>query len=66
MTLIDFLKRLITLEVTNERVKDELALLYDFTFMEAFKILDRENKGALEIDDLIGSLQREFGITRFN
>ena len=40
MTLIEFLKKLINLEVVNERVKDELALLYDFTFSEAFKILD--------------------------
>ncbi len=45
MTLIEFLKRLIALEVANERAKDELALLYDFTFVEAFKILDRDNKG---------------------
>jgi hypothetical protein len=45
MTLIEFLKRLIALEVANERAKDELALLYDFTLVEAFKILDRDNKG---------------------
>jgi molybdopterin-guanine dinucleotide biosynthesis protein len=56
MTLIEFLKRLITLEVTNERVKDELALLYDFTLVEGFKILDRESKGSLEIEDIISSL----------
>jgi Ca2+-binding EF-hand superfamily protein len=66
MTLIEFLKRLIVLEVSNERVKDELALLYDFTFHEAFKILDRDSKGSLEVYDLISALQREFGITRFN
>ena len=56
MTLIEFLKRLIVLEVANERVKDELALLYDFTFHEAFKMLDRESKGSLEVDDLITAI----------
>jgi Ca2+-binding EF-hand superfamily protein len=56
MTLIEFLKRLIVLEVANERVKDELALLYDFTFQEAFKILDRDSKGSLEVYDLISAL----------
>jgi hypothetical protein len=53
MTLIEFLKKLINLEVVNERVKDELALLYDFTFSEAFKILDNKQKGFLEIDDIL-------------
>jgi hypothetical protein len=56
MTLIEFLKRLIVLEVANERVKDELALLYDFTFHEAFKILDRDSKGSLEVNDMIAAL----------
>jgi len=56
MTLIEFLKRLIVLEVANERVKDELALLYDFTFQEAFKMLDKDNKGSLEVDDLIAAI----------
>ncbi len=43
MTLIEFLKRLIVLEVTNERTKAELALLYDFHFSAAFKILDKDD-----------------------
>jgi Ca2+-binding EF-hand superfamily protein len=66
MTLIDFLKRLIVLEVNNERTKDELALLYDFTFIEAFKLLDKDNKGSLEINEILDLLKSEFGITRFN
>jgi len=66
MTLIEFLKRLVVLEVTNKRTKDELALLYDFTFVEAFKLLDKNNKGSLEIVDFSEVLKSEFGITRFN
>lgn len=62
----EFLKRSVSLEVANERAKNELSLLFDFTFEEAFKVLDIADKKEILAEDLLCSLQTRFGITCFN
>jgi hypothetical protein len=56
ISLIEFLKRSVSLEIANERAKNELALLYDFTFEEGFKILDIVGKQEILAEDLLHAL----------
>ena len=63
--MIEFLKRLLVLETANERAKAELALLYDFTFLEAFKLLDINSSQNIETEDMVKSLQQVFSQSRF-
>jgi hypothetical protein len=60
------LKRLSILEVQNERAKCELALLFDFTFPEAFKIFDKSGKRIVEAEDILHTLHAEFNYTHFS
>lgn len=57
---------MINLEVQNERSKCELALLYDFTFLEAFKILDKSDKKIVEAEDIMHALHAEYNYTGFS
>lgn len=49
-----------------EKSKNELALLYDFTFEEGFKVLDILSKQEILAEDLLHCMQTRFGITSFN
>lgn len=64
--MIEFLKRFVTLELNLERQKNELALLFDFTFEEAFKVLDTAKNKEILAEDLMQSLLTRFGISSFN
>jgi hypothetical protein len=66
ISMIEFLKRFVTLELNLERQKNELALLFDFTFEEAFKVLDTAKNKEILAEDLMQSLLTRFGISSFN
>jgi Ca2+-binding EF-hand superfamily protein len=59
------LKRLLYLELVNEKLKNELALHHDFDPEEAFRILDRTGRGELRSYDLIQALETQFGKNSF-
>lgn len=47
------LKKLLYLELANEKAKNELALLHDFDPEEAFALFDRTGRKELRSYDLI-------------
>lgn len=49
-----------------EKAKNELALLYDFTFEEGFKTLDILSKQEVLAEDMLHCMQSIFGVTSFN
>lgn len=49
-----------------EKAKNELALLYDFTFEEGFKTLDILSKQEVLAEDMLHCMQSIFRVTSFN
>lgn len=60
------LKRLLQIELSNEKAKNELALIYDFDPYDAFKILDCNLRDELQPFDILKALQNKFGISSFS
>ena len=56
LTLPELLKKVIQLEVMNERAKNELALIHDFNLIGGFKMLDLESKSRVEVDDFLRAI----------
>lgn len=57
-TLIKMMKVMLQLEISNEKVKNELALTHDFNFQEAFAFLDVKTKHELIPLDLQEVLEK--------